>query len=608
MDPSKDEVGWLLEKICMDKNGQFVMIPILFPPLIEEIFEQIYTVFVRSFATDAKERYPKRNFSLIGLDENPLAIIQNNFNFITKLANYFDLKLEVKAISEWFIGDDTEKRRTMEENLKKQGISLEKEMTALEDMTKNKYERFKETVRVDNDSNYLPLSDQPMNSFDENSFISRLYAYFLNTELGGAIMIRTFIAGSIFAIIRTTWTRKILKELHLHRFRLHELRIRKDDNQRYFAEMKHFNIRQTKNPMENFDRAIMEKSHSIKSKLIQQRSLKARIPITSSNAEIGWTSFKASTASGWTKFNYREPITKSSVSLEDLVVDKPTQEFLEALEYARGKYVHRDPKTKTERLKIRDTNIESLRHIYLQRLIIDFADVFDLIDEIENEFLEEMRIFASKVRKNRDLLSRINSRSILGQILTSRKATKALNTSDSTTKELTVSEKPAIADQSVEARAMYGINPVKETLRNRSGSVVSTMIAREREFMKYKRHKRRFKYDMYFDSLADSLDDQQWKTELIELLALHPEITNHDIQLIKSTRNIFDAQMQLKIILFNLSDAVYDSENWKSLRTPDITTHYCTLKLMNNSLDHQDLLILDQIVENCKKYGIKKAS
>ena len=584
------------------------MIPFLCPPLIEEILEQIYMVCVRSFATDAKERYPKRNYSLIGLDENPLTIIRNNFNFITKLANYFNLKLEVKPISEWFIGDDTEKRRKIEENLKKQGTSLEQEMIALENKTKRDYERFMETISVENESNYLPLSDQPMASFDENSFVSRLYAYFVNTELGKAIAIRTFAAGIMFAIIRTTWTRKILKELHLHRFRLHELRIRKDDNQRYFAEMKHFNIRQMNNPMENFERVFMEKSHSIKSKLMQHRSLKARIPITSNNAEIGWTSFKASTASGWTKFDFREPVIKSSVPLEDLVVDKPTQEFVEALEYARGKYVQRDPKTRTERLLIRDSNIESLRHIYLQRLIIDFADVFDLIDEIENEFLEEMRIFATKVRKNRDLLSRINSQSILGQILTTRKATKALNPSDSTSNELTLSEKAAIADQSVETRAMYGIKTIKQTLRNRSGSAVSAIVAREREVLKYKRHKRRFKYDMYFDSLADSLVDQQWKMELIELLALHPEITNHDIQLIKSTRNIFDAQMQLKIILFNLSDAVYDRENWKSLTTPDITTHYCTLKLMNNSLDHQDLLILDQIVENCKKYGIKKTS
>lgn len=135
-------------------------------------------------------------------------------------------------------------------------------------------------------------------------------------------------------------------------------------------------------------------------------------------------------------------------------------------------------------------------------------------------------------------------------------------------------------------------------------------MARERDMYKYKRHKRRFKYDMYFDSLANVVDSKVgkatkkgWKIELIELLALHPEITAKDIQLIKGTRNIFDAQMQLKIILFNLSDSVYDSSNWKSLSTPDITLHYCTLKLMNSSLDHQDLLILDKIIENCRKYS-----
>lgn len=128
-------------------------------------------------------------------------------------------------------------------------------------------------------------------------------------------------------------------------------------------------------------------------------------------------------------------------------------------------------------------------------------------------------------------------------------------------------------------------------------------MARERDMYKYKRHKRRFKYDMYFDSLANEVVAKDWKIELIELLALHPEITAKDIQLIKGTRNIFDAQMQLKIILFNLSDSVYDSSNWKSLSTPDITLHYCTLKLMNSSLDHQDLLILDKIIENCRKYS-----
>ena len=168
------------------------------------------------------------------------------------------------------------------------------------------------------------------------------------------------------------------------------------------------------------------------------------------------------------------------------------------------------------------------------------------------------------------------------------------------------SQKLAITDQSVETLSMYGIKPVKETLRNRSGSIISAIMARERDMYKYKRHKRRFKYDMYFDSLANEVFDQDnpiWKTELIELLALHPEITSYDIQLIKGTRNIFDAQMQVKIILFNLSDSVYDSANWKSLITPDITLHYCTLKLMNSSLDHQDLIMLDKIVENCRKYS-----
>ena len=574
------------------------MIPILCPPLMEELVEQIYKIFMRSFAVDARECYPRRNYSLLGLEENPLDIIQK-LNPIQKLRDHYDIKLDANSILKLFTGENTD-LRSVEENLKKSGTTLENEMIALTAEAQNSVRKFEEIVTVKNGSKYQPLSDEPMESFDQKSKISRLHAFMLKSELGQAITLRALIAGSIFALGRNALQKKILKELHLHRFRLHELRIRKNKNQRYFAEMKHFNIRQMKNPMEYFETVAMETMHSIKAKFMLRRSLKARIPMISDEAEKGWTSFKSSTASGWTKFNFHQPVTEVSTPLENLVVDQPKQEFVEALEYARGQYVLRDPKNRTEQLMIRDQNIESLRHIYLQRLILDFADVFDLIDDIENEFLQEMRIFEKQFQKNRKILDRIPSQSLLGQVITLRKSVKE---SKNTSNEMAVSQQQRLPDQSVETLSMYGIKPIKETLRNRTGSIFSAMVARERDVYKYKRHKRRFKYDMYFDSLANEVVDQHWKTELIELLALHPEITTNDIQLIKGTQNIFDAQMQLKIILFNLSDSVYDSANWKSLNSPDITLHYCTLKLMNSSLDHQDLLILDKIIENCKKYS-----
>ena len=596
---SKDEIGWLMEKLCLDKNDEFLMIPILCPPLMEELFEQIYKIFIRSFAVGERERYPKRNYSLIGLDENPLAIIQK-LNPFQKLRDHYDIKLDadsiMSTIMRLFTTENTD-LRPIEENLEKSGTTLAKEINAVTEEAQSSVRKFGNLVTVENESVYLPLNDKPTESVDVNSTIFRAYSYLLGSELGQAITVRALIAGSIFSLVRSAWQKKILKELHLHRFRLHELRIRKNKNHQYFAEMKHFNIRQMKNPVEYFETVTMETMHSVKAKLMLQRSMKARIPIISGQAEKGWTSFKSSTASGWTKFDFHQPVTEFSTPLENLVVDKPRQDFVEALEYARGQYVLRDPKNRTEQLMIRDQNVESLRHIYLQRLITDFSDVFDLIDEIENDFLQEMRIFEKQIKKNKNILDKIPSQSLLGQVLTIRNHEK---TSNDTSNELMVSQQHAIADQSVETLSMYGIKPIKETLRNRSGSIISTMVARERDMYQYKRHKRRFKYDMYFDSLANGVVDQHWKTELIELLALHPEITNNDIQLIKGTRNIFDAQMQLKIILFNLSDSVYDSANWKSLSTSDITLHYCTLKLMNSSLDHQDLLILDRIIQNCK--------
>ena len=606
IDSSQDEMGWLMEKLCLDKNDEFLMVPILCPPLIEELFEQIYKFFIRSFAEGEKERYPKKNYSLIGLDENPLAIFQN-LKPLQKILDHYDIKLDANQIIRLFTSENTD-LQSIEENLEKSGTTLEKEMNARTDEAQSSVRKFQNLVTVENGSKYLPLNDKPMESLDDNSTrISRAHSYLLKSELGQAITVRVIIAGAIFSLVRSAWKKKILKELHLHRFRLHELRIRKNKNERYFAEMKHFNIRQMKNPIEYFEKVTMETMHSVKAKLMLQRSLKARIPIISDEAEKGWTSFKSSTASGWTKFNFHQPVTELSVPLENVVVDKPKQDFVEALEYARGQYVLRDPRNRTEQLMIRDQNVESLRHIYLERLILDYSDVFNLIDEIENEFLQEMRIFEKKIRKNRTILDRIPSQLRLGQwVITIRnhQIKKSNN-------ELMESQKQAITDPSVETLSMYGIKPVKETLRNRSGSIISAIMARERDIYKYKRHKRRFKYDMYFDSLANGIVDQESrrkienrrKIELIELLALHPEITAKDIQLIKGTRNIFDAQMQLKIILFNLSDAVYDSSNWKSLSTPDITLHYCTLKLMNSSLDHQDLLILDKITENCRKYS-----
>ena len=601
-----------MEKLCLDKNDEFLMIPILCPPLIEECVEQIYKFFIRSFAEGEKERYPKKNYSLIGLDENPLAIFQN-LKPLQKILDHYDIKLDANQIIRLFTSENTD-LQSIEENLEKSGTTLEKEMNAMTDEAQRPMRKFQNLVTVENGSKYLSLNDKPMESLDDNSTISRAHSYLLKSEVGEAITERALIAGMIFSLVRYTWQKKILKELHLHRFRLHELRIRKNKNERYFAEMKHFNIRQMKNPVEYFEKVQMETMHSVKAKLMLQRSLKARIPIISDEAEKGWTSFKSSTASGWTKFNFHQPVTEFAVPLENVVVDKPKQDFVEALEYARGQYVLRDPRNRTEQLMIRDQNVESLRHIYLERLILDFSDVFNLIDEIENEFLQEMRNrihFEKQKQEDWKILDRIqhqlnrihsqNSQSLLGQLITIRN--HKIKKSNNTLNELMESQKQAITDPSVETLSMYGIKPVKETLRNRSGSIISAIMARERDMYKYKRHKRRFKYDMYFDSLANEVVAKDWKIELIELLALHPEITAKDIQLIKGTRNIFDAQMQLKIILFNISDSVYDSSNWKSLSTPDITLHYCTLKLMNSSLDHQDLLILDKITENCRKYS-----
>ena len=90
-----------MEKLCLDKNDEFLMIPILCPPLMEEFFEQIYKIFIRSFAVGERERYPKRNYSLIGLDENPLAIIQK-LNPIQKLRDHYDIKLDANRIMRSF--------------------------------------------------------------------------------------------------------------------------------------------------------------------------------------------------------------------------------------------------------------------------------------------------------------------------------------------------------------------------------------------------------------------------------------------------------------------------------------------------------------------------
>ena len=632
-DPSRKYLDNIFEKICHDKNGEFMMIPILFPPLLEEFFEWIYNIC-------ASKQYPKRNYSLIGLDENPLAKIQNNFDLLTILENYFDIKIDPKSILfKLFNVDDTDLRNYDEKIGKDNGTTAEKELIDLENNSKS-FTDFNEKRKFGNGSNYLPLSDKLTNSFDENSRISRLIAYFGQTELGQVILIRTAVALSIFKLFQKGWQGKILKELHLHQFRLHELRIRKDKNQRYLAELKYFNIRQLKNPMTKIENAAIETLRSSRSKIIQQRSLKAQIPITSNEAEIGRTLFKSSTGSGWTEFNFWKPVIESSVPLESLVVDEPNQEFVEALQYVRGQYVLHDSKNRTEQSMIRDINTESLRHIYLQRLILDFADVFELIDEIENESLDQMRIFEDEIRKHaslryllyyiatsllhrgqidkntvhRILSSKAHSQSPLGRLLAATKSRKIDSNEAST--ELTELAGSRLTDdlaetanklrQTNEARSMFGIKPIKETLRNRSGSIFWALVARRRDVIKYKVHKKRFKYDMYFDSLSDSLVDQSWRAELIEMLALHPEITTQHIELIKGTRNIFDAQMQLKIILFDLSDAIYDRENWRSLSTPVIRrTHFCTLKLMNNSLDHQDLLILDRIVENCRKSQMK---
>ena len=127
---SEDEIGWLMEKLCLDKNDEFLMIPILCPPLIEEVFEQIYKIFIRSFAVGEKERYPKRNYSLIGLDENPLAIIQK-LNPFQKLRDHYDVKLDANSIMSTimrlFTTENTD-LRPIEENLEKSGTTLAKEI------------------------------------------------------------------------------------------------------------------------------------------------------------------------------------------------------------------------------------------------------------------------------------------------------------------------------------------------------------------------------------------------------------------------------------------------------------------------------------------------
>ena len=54
-------------------------------------------------------------------------------------------------------------------------------------------------------------------------------------------------------------------------------------------------------------------------------------------------------------------------------------------------------KNKTEEIIIKDADLESLRHVYLRRLILDFSDVFDLIDDFEDDLICKMRIYLQKM-------------------------------------------------------------------------------------------------------------------------------------------------------------------------------------------------------------------
>ena len=65
----------------------------------------------------------------------------------------------------------------------------------------------------------------------------------------------------------------------------------------------------------------------------------------------------------------------------------------------KGKYVKRDMKNKTEEILIKDADLESLRHVYLRRLILDFSDVFDLIDDFEDDLDFNMEPEPSKAKR-----------------------------------------------------------------------------------------------------------------------------------------------------------------------------------------------------------------
>merc|ERR1719204_2641218 len=173
IDSSKDKIGWLMEKLCLGKNDEFLMIPILCPPLIEELFEQIYKMFIRSFAVGEKERYPKRNYPLIGIDENPLAIIQK-LNPLQKIRDHYDIKLDNNFIMRLFASENTD-LRSIEENLEKSGTTLEKEINAVTQEAQSSVRKFQNLMTVENGSKYLPLNDKPLESLDDNSTISRAY-------------------------------------------------------------------------------------------------------------------------------------------------------------------------------------------------------------------------------------------------------------------------------------------------------------------------------------------------------------------------------------------------------------------------------------------------